>query len=107
MKRPSPAIIAIAICLFPNTNINAQRIIFSSELGYFITDDNISAISPIWESCINAIDTGSDCLHFWIEGSCDIHIGLHEDGLLNTYNIRKLSDDIYEKIRLPIIQIVQ
>lgn len=96
MKRLCFAIIAIAICLFPNTNINAQRITFSSELGYFITDDNISAISQIWEGYINAIDTGSDCSHFWIEGSCDIHIDLHKDGLLNTYNIRKLTDEIYE-----------
>lgn len=96
MKRLYPAIIAIVIFLCPYTNINAQRLTFSSELGYFIKDDNISAIGQVWKGYINAIDTGSDSSHFWVEGNCDILINLHRDGLLNTYNIRRLTDEIYE-----------
>lgn len=50
----------------------------------------------MWGNYINAIDANVDTTNFWVDGSCDIHIGLHKDGLLNTYNIRKLTDRIYE-----------
>lgn len=96
MKRLYLAVIATVIFLCPKTNINAQRLTFSSELGYFIKDDNISAIGQVWESYINAIDTGSDSSQFWAEGNCDMHVNLHRDGLLNTYSIRRLTDEIYE-----------
>lgn len=94
MKYIKP-IICIVILLF-NINVNAQRLTFSSELGYFNNDKNISEISKVWQSYINAIDTNADTSHFWINGESDIHLGLHKDGLLNTYNIRKLTDTIYE-----------
>lgn len=86
----------IATLLLQCGNINAQRLTFSSELGYFNDDENISTISQVWEGYINAIDTGSDTSNFWVNESPDIHIDLHKDGLLNTYNIRKLTDEIYE-----------
>lgn len=96
MKRLYIAIIAIVIFLLPCINANAQRLTFSSELGYFNKDENLSVISQVWKSYINAIDAGSDISQFWVDGSSDIHVGLHKDGLLNTYNIRKLTDEIYE-----------
>ena len=96
MRRLYIAIIAIVISLFLRIDANAQRLTFSSELGYFNKDENLSAISQVWESYINAIDTGSDISQFWVDGGSDIHVGLHKDGLLNTYNIRKLTDEIYE-----------
>ena len=96
MKRPLVIIIVVIFALFSIVNIKAQRLIFSSELGYFSKDENLLAISQVWENYINAIDKGSDISQFWEDGSCDIHIGLHKDGLLNTYNIRKLTDEIYE-----------
>lgn len=84
------------ITLLFNFNAMAQRLTFSSELGYFNQDDNVPAISQVWGNYINAIDANTDMSGLWIDGSCDIHIGLHKDGLLNTYNIRKLTDKIYE-----------
>lgn len=50
----------------------------------------------MWESYINAIDANADTSCLWVDECLDIHIGLHKDGLLNTYNIRKLTDKIYE-----------
>ena len=89
--------IVIGICaLLCGVNAKAQRLTFSSELGYFCNDENISAISQVWRSYIDAIDTSSDTSQFWVNGRKDMHISLHKDGLLNSYNIRKLSDDIYE-----------
>ena len=96
MKRSCLTIIAIIISLFSYLEVNAQRLTFSSELSYFSKDENLPTISRGWESYINAIDTGTDISPFWINGSCDMHKGLHKDGLLNTYNIRKLTDEIYE-----------
>lgn len=86
----------VIITLLFSLDVNAQRLTFSSELGYFNNDENLSAISQVWNGYINAIDTGSDISQFWVDGNYDIHIGLHKDGLLNTYNVRKLSDEIYE-----------
>ena len=97
MKRIKLPYIIVAICaLLCVVDAKAQRLTFSSELGYFCNDENISAISKVWKNYIDAIDTSSDTSHFWVNGSKDMHISLHKDGLLNTYNIRKLSDDIYE-----------
>ena len=87
--------ISIIYLLF-SFHADAQRLTFSSELGYFNNDKNLSEISKVWQSYINAIDTNADTSHFWINGESDIHLGLHKDGLLNTYNIRKLTDTIYE-----------
>ena len=87
--------ISIIYLLF-SFHADAQRLTFSSELGYFNNDENLSAIGQVWREYINAIDTGSDTSQFWIEGNCDIHNGLHKDGMLNTYNIRKLTNEIYE-----------
>ena len=84
------------VTLLFNFNAMAQRLTFSSELGYFNQDDNISTISHVWENYINAIDANADTSCLWTDGSSDIHIELHKDGLLNTYNIRKLTDNIYE-----------
>lgn len=84
------------VTLLFNFTAMAQRLTFSSELGYFNQDDNISTISHVWGNYINAIDANADTSCLWTDGSCDIHIGLHKDGLLNTYNIRKLTDNIYE-----------
>lgn len=96
MKRLYLVIITTLISLFPFVDINAQRLTFSSELGYFNSDKNCDTIAQLWKSYINAIDTGTDSSQFWIDKSSDIHIGLHKDGLLNTYNIRKITDTIYE-----------
>ena len=84
------------VTLLFNFNAMAQRLTFSSELGYFNQDDNISTISHVWENYINAIDANAGTSFLWTDGSSDIHIELHKDGLLNTYNIRKLTDNIYE-----------
>lgn len=87
----------VAICaLLCVVDTKAQRLTFSSELGYFCNDENIPTISKVWKNYIDAIDVNSDTSQFWTNGSKDIHINLHKDGLLNTYNIRKLSDEIYE-----------
>ena len=97
MKRIKLPYIIVAICaLLCVVDAKAQRLTFSSELGYFCNDENIPTISNVWRNYIDAIDTSSDTSHFWVNGSKDMHISLHKDGLLNTYNIRKLSDDIYE-----------
>ena len=97
MKRIKLSYIIVAICaLLCVVDAKAQRLTFSSELGYFCNDENIPAISQVWKNYINAIDANFDTSQFWAKGRKDIHMSLHKDGLLNTYNIRKLSDDIYE-----------
>ena len=97
MKRIKLPYIIVAICaLLCVVDAKAQRLTFSSELGYFCNDENIPTISNVWKNYINAIDANSDTSQFWAKGRKDIHMSLHKDGLLNTYNIRKLSDDIYE-----------
>ena len=97
MKRIKLPYIIVAICaLLCVVDAKAQRLTFSSELGYFCNDENIPAISQVWKNYINAIDANFDTSQFWAKGRKDIHMSLHKDGLLNTYNIRKLSDDIYE-----------
>ena len=97
MKRIKLPYIIVAICaLLCVVDAKAQRLTFSSELGYFCNDENVPAISQVWKNYINAIDANFDTSQFWAKGRKDIHMSLHKDGLLNTYNIRKLSDDIYE-----------
>lgn len=75
---------------------NAQLLTFSSELGYFSNDENIATIQQVWEGYVNAVAKGSDTTPFWVQDSHDVLVGAHKDGLLNTYNIRKLTDKIYE-----------
>ena len=75
---------------------NAQLLTFSSELGYFSNDENITAIKQVWEGYVNAVAKGNDTTPFWGQDSHDILLDTHKDGLLNTYNIRKLTDEIYE-----------
>ena len=89
-------LICVFLCSILFIEAKAQRLTFSSELGYFCNDDNISTISRLWKEYIDAIDTTADTSLFWRDKSNDIHKPLHKDGLLNTYNIRKLTDDIYE-----------
>ena len=89
-------LICATICSLLFIEAKPQRLTFSSELGYFCNDDNISTISRLWKEYIDAIDTNADTSLFWRDKSNDIHKPLHKDGLLNTYNIRKLTDDIYE-----------
>ena len=91
MKR----IITLLLLVFA-LKANAQRLNFSSELGYFSNDKNISAIKQVWEGYVNAVTKGGDATPFWSQDSHDILVGAHKDGLLNTYNIRKLTDEIYE-----------
>ena len=75
---------------------NAQLLTFSSELGYFSNDENIATIKQVWEGYVNAVAKGSDTTPFWVQDSHNILVGAHKDGLLNTYNIRKLTDELYE-----------
>ena len=75
---------------------NAQLLTFSSELGYFSNDENIATIQQVWEGYVNAVAKGSDTSPFWVQDSHAVLVGAHKDGLLNTYNIRKLTDKIYE-----------
>lgn len=75
---------------------NAQLLTFSSELGYFSNDENITAIKQVWEGYVNAVAKGGDTTQLWGQDSRDILYDTHKDGLLNTYNIRKLTDEIYE-----------
>lgn len=77
-------------------NTNAQPLSFSSELGYFNNDENIAAIKQVWEGYVNAVVGENDTTSFWIQDSHDILLDTHKDGLLYTYNIRKLTDEIYE-----------
>ena len=91
MKR----IITLLLLVFA-LKANAQRLTFSSELGYFSNDKNISAIKQVWEGYVNAVTKGGNTTPFWSQDSRDILIGVHKDGLLNTYNIRKLTDELYE-----------
>ena len=88
--------IIVTFLLLSSFDAKAQRLTISSEVGYFDNDKNISSISQVWSDYISAIDTSSDTSHFWNSKSLDIHTSLHKDGLLNTYNIRKLTDNIYE-----------
>ena len=91
MKR----IITLLLLVFA-LKANAQRLTFSSELGYFSNDKNISAIKQVWEGYVNAVTKGGDTTPFWVQDSHDILVEAHKDGLLNTYNIRKLTDELYE-----------
>lgn len=84
------------LLLFFALKANAQLLTFSSELGYFSNDENITAIKQVWEGYVNAVAKGSDTTPFWVQDSHDILLETHIDGLLNTYNIRKLTDEIYE-----------
>ena len=88
--------ITITLLLLSIFDANAQRLTFSSEIGYFSNDKNLSSISQLWRDYIIAIDTASDTSQYWENNSHDIHTALHKDGVLNTYNIRKLTDEIYE-----------
>lgn len=88
--------ILLFLLLFFSLTTNAQRLTFSSELGYFSNDENINSIKKMWASYINAVAAENDTTPFWIKGSSDILLGTHKDGLLNTYNIRRLTDEIYE-----------
>lgn len=91
MKR----ILTLLLLLFTLTT-NAQLLTFSSEVGYFSHDENLTAIKQVWEGYVKAVIEGGDTTPFWIKDSHDLLRGAHADGLLNTYNIRKLTDEIYE-----------
>lgn len=95
IKSTASALITLCALLFC-LEVNAQRLTLSSELGYFTSDENIPAISRVWTEYIQSLDLAADTSRFWMDGSRDIHINLHKDGFLNTYNIRKLTDTIYE-----------
>lgn len=89
-------LICVFLCSILFIEAKAQRLTFSSELGYFTNDENISIISKLWQDYIDAIDTDPDTSQYWYGKSTDIHKSLHTDGLINTFNIRKLTDEIYE-----------
>ena len=89
-------LICVFLCSILFIEAKAQRLTFSSELGYFTNDENISIISKLWQDYIDAINTDSDTSQYWYDKNTDIHKSLHKDGLINTFNIRKLSDEIYE-----------
>ena len=38
---------------------NAQLLTFSSEVGYFNNDENITAIKQVWEGYVNAVAKGA------------------------------------------------
>ena len=84
------------LLLFFALKANAQLLTFSSELGYFGNDENMATIKQVWEGYINAVAKGGDTSPFWGQDSLDILYETHKDRLLNTYNIRKLTDEIYE-----------
>ena len=86
IKSTASALITLCALLFC-LEVNAQRLTLSSEMGYFTSDENIPAISRVWTEYIQSLDLAADTSRFWMDGSRDIHINLHKDGFLNTYNI--------------------